>query len=254
MTNQLRPQGDPSAPMYAPSRDIAHLMIPMMHEVFLGLSRENWTPEYEEWFAREGITEEDIGKGAAAFAAASRTFIRDDRTVSVTESLERGGVMALPPAVRYAIFARIGHVVYGGWFYGIRDVTLRGVKSSMHDEFVEMVAAGRAVAAKLSGHTPQEVDTEEYIQRESAEEWRRLYMQQSEVVAQQLTELTEKSALVLQYEERLKECQAGMSQRALEPQDNVTTYREQFELPDAWWARFWVVGKLAWRLLRYPVA
>ena len=172
--HQYRPKGDPSAAPYSPQRDLANIYTPFLREVFQGLDEKNWSPFLREWFERDGVTEEDLGKAVTVFVNAHLAFTRDREVDSPWDAFERAGVNDLKPSVRAAIFERIGECIMGGWFIAVRDVTMQAHETPGHTDFVQMLAAGRELAHRLSGHTYQDRDTELEEAQADAEETKRV--------------------------------------------------------------------------------
>jgi hypothetical protein len=191
--NQYRPKGDSGAMPYSPQRDLANIYTPMMKEVFQGLDEEHWAPHLEDMLSKYGVTEDDMGEAVNVFVRAHQSFIRDRAITSPHDAFKRAGVDRLKPAVRIALFSRLGEVVMGGFFVAIRDVTHQGQISPGHDDFVSMLAAGRQMAEELSGHhhSDQDISLQEAIA--NAEELERILKQvqeQREEGAKQLATVT----------------------------------------------------------------
>lgn len=190
---QVRPGNDPGAAVYAPQRDIANLYLPMLREVFRGLDRENWESPLREWLEETGVTEEQMGQVVQVITEAHRLFVRDQEVSSPLEALRKAGIDDLPPAVRVAFFERLGLTVFGGFFVALRDVTLQGQPSSLHDELVTAVAAGREVAVELSGQARQRDDpSRESILAAEVEELRRVVAQAEETRRQLQKQLADR--------------------------------------------------------------
>ncbi len=156
---QIRPKGDPGAAPYAPQRDISHIFLPMLREVFNSLDEKHWNRYFADWFQREGITEEQLGETVRVVTEAVRLFIRDREVNSPADAFAKAGIDKLPEVVKYSLFCRIGEVVIGGFFVALRDVTMQGVSSPSQDDMAAMIAAGRALSERLSGRlTTYEVE------------------------------------------------------------------------------------------------
>lgn len=153
--HQYRPRGEAGAMPYSPQRDLANIYTPMLKEVFAGLDEPNWSPAIKEILSRYKITEAQLGEAVTVFVEAHRAFIRDRTVDSPATAFESAGIMRLPPAVRLVLFSRIGEVLMGGFFVALRDVTVQGQLTPGHDDLTAMIAAGRAVSARLSGHHPK---------------------------------------------------------------------------------------------------
>lgn len=149
---QFRPAGSPGAMMYSPQRDLANIYLPMMTEVYTGLSSEHLSELFRGWLDGK-TTEEELAKAAVVLAEAHRLFIREPDVQSPADALDQAKAAHGEPCPQAMaiLFARIGEVLMGGFFVAMRDVTLQGQPSTVHDAFVEMIAAGREFSQRLSG-------------------------------------------------------------------------------------------------------
>jgi|GEM_PF-3969318 len=233
--HQYRPKGDPTAAPYAPQRDLANIYTPFLREVFQGLDEKNWSEFLREWFDRDGVTEEDLGAGVTVFVEAHLLFTRDRTVDSPWTAFDRAGVNDLKPSVRAAIFERIGECIMGGWFIAVRDVTMQAHESPGHTDFVQMMAAGRELAHRLSGHTYVDHDTELEEARADAEETKRVLGQAHTAV-----------------EEANRERFQAESVRDAEIKRNVETVADIAPITAVlgrnWFVRFFSVAKIAWKL------
>lgn len=149
--HQIRPEGDPSAPPYAPQRDVANIFLPMLREVFTSLDEKNWNPFFQRMFEQHGITEDQLGELVTKFMEAHRLFIRDRTVNSPADAFEQAGLTAAADPVKYALFCRLGEVVTGGFFIALRDVTMQGHESAVASDMATMIAAGIELAHRLDG-------------------------------------------------------------------------------------------------------
>jgi len=149
---QIRPKNNPDGFPYSPQRDLANIYLPMMREVMLGLDKEHWSDARKTAFERDGVTEEMLGKAAMLFAHAHSLFIREPGITSPEDAFIQAGFMELPEVVRTAMFSRLGEVVTGGFFVGLRDITIQGLNSPVQTEMADMLAAARGFAHRMSGH------------------------------------------------------------------------------------------------------
>lgn len=176
---QMRPQGDPGAKQYSPQRDLANIFLPMLEEVFAGLSHGNMNEFFKEWFERDGLNDDAIGEVANQLVEAVQLYTRDAEVKSPADAFQKAGLFDLPAVVRYAIFARLGEVLMGGFFVAIRDVTNRNEESTCQDEMARMIAAGRELSSRLSGHLEKYPVSELGILQATIEEQRRVIRQAS---------------------------------------------------------------------------
>jgi hypothetical protein len=150
--HQYRPKGDPNGMIYAPQRDIANLYTPMLREVFQGLDENNWPPVLRAMFEAHGIDNDKLSAAVKVIVDAHRLFIRDRSISSPADAFAKAGIDTIDPIVKMAVFERLGEVMMGGFFVALRDVTEQGALSAVHTDFVDMLAAGRTLAEKLSDH------------------------------------------------------------------------------------------------------
>lgn len=149
---QFRPAGSPNMPMYSPQRDLANIYGPMVVEVLTGLSVEHLSPLFQGWLEGK-IVEEELAKAAQVLGEAHRLFVREPDVTTPSDAIDRAIQRYGEPCPQAMaiLFARIGEVLMGGFFVAIRDVTTQGHLSSIHDSFMEMIAAGRELSQRLSG-------------------------------------------------------------------------------------------------------
>jgi hypothetical protein len=152
----IRPQGQPDAKGYSPHRDLAYVYPQMMREAFIMLDEVNWTMEFTEKMRRHAITEEMLAEAVGKFVAALNMFIREPDIASPRDAFHATGFHTVNEVVRDALWTRFGEVLTGGWFVAVRDVTLRGSMSDAADVMIDMLTAGRMVAAALAGGTQGE--------------------------------------------------------------------------------------------------
>lgn len=147
---QYRPPKEPGALPYSPQRDLAHIYMPMLKEAFCSLDEEHWSDEWKALCDREGVTQDDFSIAVEVFAEAHRLFIRERTVTCPGEAFLQAGLERMHPTARLLLFARLGEVIMGGWFIAIRDVTLQGQVTPAQYDFLEMITAGRELAAKLA--------------------------------------------------------------------------------------------------------
>lgn len=146
--NQWRPPDAPTAPMYSPDRDLAHIYPAMMVEVLNGLRTGNWSDAIRE-VAADGLSEEALADGVGRMTRAHELFIRDSSVATAIDAFNKAEFYDLPPLVQLVLFARIGESLAGGFAVALRDVVQRGKQPSRG--FIEMLAAGREFSAGFSG-------------------------------------------------------------------------------------------------------
>jgi len=235
--HQYRPKGDPGALPYSPQRDLANIYTPMLKEVFYGLDEKNWAPYMREWFEKEGVDEEMVGKAVQVFVEAHRLFIRDRKVTCPADAFEQAGINHLPPAVRVALFERMGQVLMGGFFIALRDTTMQGQQSAVATDLVEMIAAGRAVANRLSGHEYRDVDATLERDRAEAEETKRVLEQAHSLLEDRTREAYQAASELDAYKGRFAKLEGLLAYLAVIKQSN-------------WLVRGWRCLYFAWRLYR----
>lgn len=231
---QMRPEGQPGAMAYAPQRDLANIYTPMLREVFQGLDEANWSPYLRQYFQENDVTEEDLGQAVKLIVEAHRLFIRDREVKSPEDAFTKAGANELPTPIRLALFSRIGEVLMGGFFIALRDVTTQGQKPPA--DFVEMIAAGRALAKRLSKHDPSDLppDALEQLQAEVEETQRALDQAHAEL-EQRRQEAYQAQSEGNGYKAHLERLQAL--------RQYVKKTRQS-----GWFMRIWRVAYLAWKI------
>lgn len=208
---QVRPKHEQGAFPYAPQRDLANIYLPLFRETVTGMDEQFWDDHWRYEFEQAGITENDLGETVRLFSESLAQFIRNPEVDSPHKAFELTGFLDTPRQAREFLFSRLGAVVTGGFFVGIRDVTLGGVPSPVQGQMVDavaesravardmatdvdMIAAGRKVAHVVSGHpdTPQtEKATDvDYLQVE-LEETKRTLQQSHTRTQQQMEKIAE---------------------------------------------------------------
>jgi hypothetical protein len=148
---QFRPKGDPSAPMYAPQRDLAYIYAPAVREAFFGLQPEHIGPYAKDLMQQQGLDFETLGLAVERFVAAHESFVHDPEISSPEDALRRSGFLDMPQLAQLLIYSRIGATMTGGFFVALRDVTpfFAGVPPEV--ELAQMLGSGRALAAWCQG-------------------------------------------------------------------------------------------------------
>lgn len=151
---QLRPSDGTDARFYSPHRDLAHLGLPLLRRVFDRLAATAWTP-WLAWFAdSNGVTEERLGRCAAAVAKLFNA-VPDPDTADYDQAWADSGMAALErtePEVVHAFFVVLGRAVLPLMFNGMRETTSLADPSFGRntDEFID-----RAAALMAWGTTPR---------------------------------------------------------------------------------------------------
>lgn len=146
----FRPKSGASAPYYAPHRDVAYIYRSICAHAFKGLEEANWEDWYGDYLRNAKITEEELGEGCRLLAEAHNHFTGDASIETANQALERVGFYDLPYPVIITIFARLGMVLVGTFFMGLRDVTMAGADPNEHCGVEEIVQHGREIAERLT--------------------------------------------------------------------------------------------------------
>lgn len=248
--NQIRPKGESGAMPYSPQRDLANIYTPMLREVFQGLDQQHWAPHLRELFERYGVVEDDLGEAVTVFVAAHQSFIRDRKIDNPHTAFKAAGIDRLKPAVRIALFSRLGEVVMGGFFVAIRDITLQGQHTPGHDDFTAMIAAGREMARELSGHHYHEMDITTEQALADSEELGRILKQTQELVEHKTRELasTQTALEAAKYKAHSDESQIECQKKLIEVCQPILR-RIHFLKQAAWYSRLWQCVGLTWDIV-----
>lgn len=121
MTLQFRPKAAEGAPMYAPDRDIAHNFPELVRTAMYTLHPDALEAPFRAYLAAAGVTDDDLCRAAVATAEGLR-WMTDDETDSAAAALAKAGFFDLPFAAQVAVCCRIGQVLFGAFFVGVREV------------------------------------------------------------------------------------------------------------------------------------
>jgi len=187
----MQPSNSPGSKMYAPDRDMAYLYPALLKEVFARLDEINWTSDMRAQFEQAGITEVDLAATAKAFGEALRLFIRVPTVTDVVSALNRSGFLARSFVERQTMYAKIGESMTAGFFISAKQVTLQGMPSPMHHEYIDAIAAATAAYKRLA-KVPQEPQTDAVIERYAAElqEYQYIVAQQTRLLNEKDLEIT----------------------------------------------------------------
>ena len=134
MAPQLRPRNT-NGPMYSPQRDLAHIGPALLQAAISQLARENRDPLLQAEMDELGIDEATLGEAVVKF----------------TDAYQRTRFDALPTKIRTFIYAAMGRVSIGAWFWCIRDATLVGDTMQPAEELAELISCGRQIG-RQSGY------------------------------------------------------------------------------------------------------
>lgn len=178
MPVSIRPKNDPTAKFYAPDRDLAYIYQPAMREALYALDAANWTDEMRGLVERLGISERDIAEAVRAITQAHRLITTQPDVTEPDKALELAGYYEQPLAARFLVFARLGEVLFGGFFLALRDVTWQADEPSQPAQQAEMLAAGELIARRLA-REPEQPSTEQELRRRIAELQERVQQQRA---------------------------------------------------------------------------
>lgn len=138
---QFRP-GTPGvqsmAAMYAPDRDLGWNYIPTVTQVLQSLAPERW-PEWLRAYAdANGVTADDIGRCAIAFATALDKF-SDPDTPDPMSALDAAQFFAVPEAARNIFLMRLGQHMTGMYFTAVRQLTCPDVPQPLTQQLAVMM-------------------------------------------------------------------------------------------------------------------
>lgn len=107
---------------HSPDRDLAYAWPSLVRAAMDQLATENWRPWFAEYFKFAGVTEEDIGRAAEAYARYFR-FVCAPGVDDPRRAFELAGWFDLPLPAQVALFMKLGQVCSLAFFACIRDVT-----------------------------------------------------------------------------------------------------------------------------------
>jgi len=148
---QIRPKGVPGAPSYSPQRDLVNLYPHALREAIMGLDKVHWQDYFAGWMEATNTTQDDLGEGVRLFVEAQHLFVGDPTITQPVEAFEKVGFFLLPHPVRIMLYQRLGEVMAAGFFVALRDVTLAGDVPPNEADIAAYVAAGRVMAAQVTG-------------------------------------------------------------------------------------------------------
>ncbi len=151
MSLDYRPRGS-DGPMYNPERDLAHITPTVMMAAFTALDTENQLPHVRELLEEHRIDQEQLGEAAVKFVEAQRTFVYTSGITNPLDALKLSGFADLPSVVQDVVFASIGRILTGAWFYAVRRVTIVGDETPAAEDVARMISCGREVA-RQGGYT-----------------------------------------------------------------------------------------------------
>ena len=149
MAPQLRPRNT-NGPMYSPQRDLAHIGPALLQAAISQLARENRDPLLQAEMDELGIDEATLGEAVVKFTEAYQFYLTPG-VKHPNDAYQRTGFDALPTKIRTFIYAAMGRVSIGAWFWCIRDATLVGDTMQPAEELAELISCGRQIG-RQSGY------------------------------------------------------------------------------------------------------
>lgn len=130
----------PGGPRYAPERDFAYNYKVLVASVTLSFDREYWPESYAQYIAdcaSDGLSEDEAYTHLEQVRDAFCLFLArscDDCNETVEGTLERSGWSNTSVRARREWLARLGLVMTGQMWSGLRDVTMLGDKPNLPTE------------------------------------------------------------------------------------------------------------------------
>lgn len=109
-------------PFYTPERDIAHVGPYLLRGAMTAMDPDSWEPWLQEFNAANGITYESImeSKAPLLLAEALNLMIKE---VHPPAAMKKVGFDKLSPAMQMLFYARMGQVLLGAIWSGVKDVS-----------------------------------------------------------------------------------------------------------------------------------
>lgn len=151
ISNNIRNQGD--GRWYAPNRDVAYLGPELIREALrLFNTRPVENPTYAALLESELGDPQYIALGefAKQIALLTRGAITDDDTIDVIYAKLAAAAAPVSPAVRVAFMARLGEMLLGAMFGGLRDITPAGGQPPNMRSIEAMVKEASALCDKIT--------------------------------------------------------------------------------------------------------
>jgi len=115
--------GDPR--LYNPNRDVAHHFPSIGRMLVDRLAERRWPELIRPFLQFHGVTEAQLGEGAAALARFFNYCVDVD-VDDMRQALNKAGWFALSAPVQFTLCTVLGQLMLGVYFAGIRDATRLG--------------------------------------------------------------------------------------------------------------------------------
>lgn len=120
--SQFRPKNGDDR-MYNPDRDLAWCYPSLIKAAIQGLDDGKIGVWYGDYLKAKGVTPDDLRQVVKTLSDSFQYFVNDESVNSPEDALRKSGFLAVNPAAQLVLMARIGQVMLGAFFSGIRDVT-----------------------------------------------------------------------------------------------------------------------------------
>lgn len=145
--------------MYSPQRDLAHIGPALLQSAISQLAKENRDPLLQAEMDELGIDEAMLGEAITKFTEAYQYYLTPG-VKHPNDAFQQTGFDALSTKIRTFLYAAMGRVSIGAWFWCIRDATLVGDTMKPAEELATMIAMSREIS-RQSGypdvpHVPHE--------------------------------------------------------------------------------------------------
>ena len=121
-SQQCKPKGQPR--WYAPARDITALLPALVHRALIEWEKDSSPYRWLLIDHKAMYSDDDVGRLAEALADYFSIDCVKEST-SVEDAFIRSGLDDIPVLLRMVMFSMIGEEVFGAFWWGIRDVTLK---------------------------------------------------------------------------------------------------------------------------------
>lgn len=140
---------------YSPQRDIAYIGPDLIRASLAALDEQWQEPWFKEYWAQQGLTEEQLGEAAKLLGAACNRMMDDANPVLALEAV---GFDKQPGAVQMAIYTKMGQVLLAAIWAGVKDVGTAG--SDPPERVQAILATAQLVLEHFAGRREQHATEE----------------------------------------------------------------------------------------------
>lgn len=121
MPMQVRPKEGGN--WYSPGRDIVYAFPHLLRQVAMGLTEEFFKDErwLYDFAQKNNISQDEIGAAMIAFVEIIK-YGYDPNFKDPKDALEKSGWFALPSATQLLVSAKLGQILTGVYWYGLKQV------------------------------------------------------------------------------------------------------------------------------------